>query len=109
MLATIKGLSRHKRLPPTSGETVTGKTTNAASAPDAVPPIYSTIPLTVAPRGAVRRLSGRGTSFGRDVFAAPLPGASNWEQDLTTERGQRRGYSSKDCLKPTAADDIQHG
>ena len=52
MLATIKGLSRHKRLPPTSGGRATATTTKAASAPDAVPPIYSTIPLTVAARGA---------------------------------------------------------
>lgn len=53
MLATIKRLSRHKRGPC---------------------PIYSTVRLTVAARGAVRKASGRGTSIGRDGSPRPCRG-----------------------------------
>jgi hypothetical protein len=75
MLAAIKGLSRHKRLPPTRGGRVLRLTTKAASAPRAVPPIYSTFPLTAAARGGVRKASGRkGVNVARSAFAAPAGG-----------------------------------
>ena len=60
--------------PPRTAGKVPRFSTKAAPAPCAGPPIYSTIPLTAAPRGALRKASGRGTSFGRDVFAAPCGG-----------------------------------
>ena len=72
MLTAIKGLSRHKRVPPTYGEISQRLSTlPRVSAVRGAPHLFHD-PLTAAARGPVRKASGRGTSFGRDVFVAPL-------------------------------------
>jgi len=73
MLATLKGLSRHKRLPHDRREIDGQDKLGRLSAGRGAPHLFHD-PLTVAARDAVRKASGRGTSFGRDVFAAPCGG-----------------------------------
>ena len=63
MLAPIKGLSRHKRRPPHARRDRVGRDRRGPCVRRSrVPSIYSTIPLTAAPRGGVRKASGRRAS-----------------------------------------------
>ena len=76
MLAAIKGLSRHKRSPPHDRRESAGQAYDAlVQRRSRVPPIYSTVPLTAAPRGGVRKASGqKGVCIGRSPFDAPAGG-----------------------------------
>ena len=82
MLAAIKGLSRHKRVPPTSGKaSVRHDDKGRVGAGRGAPHLFH-VPLDR--RSAWRSSEGVGTGnvCRAGQFAAPLPGASNREQKL---------------------------
>ena len=82
MLAAIKGLSRHKRFSPTSGrESVSQDNKASVSAGRGAPHLFHD-PLDRRCAWQCSEAVGTGNVFGRDVFEAPLPGASNREHPL---------------------------
>jgi hypothetical protein len=76
MLEGIKGLSRHKRLPPTHGGRASQTITQArVSAVCGAPHLFH-VPLTPSVRGGLLKASGR-KGVSRRGSSSPLQGASN--------------------------------